>query len=128
MKRFFFVSLFLLVVSAPVYAQDPSVNCYTYIDTKAYNGPTYNFCWSSGAICVQCVFIDMFGGSSCTSDWDICDPVPKQRSPGLKVLLKPLQPEGVRIQMASRRSPRREVTGTASAKRRISKLRSAELL
>ena len=126
MKRLFLVSLFLLVVSAPAYAQDPSMTCYSYIDTVSYNGPTFNMCWSRGAICYQCVYLDMFGGDSCAKNWSPCDPTPgPKRIPGQLALLKP---KGVAIQMASLPSVRRERARTASRIRRVSKLRSVELL
>lgn len=128
MKRLLLVSLFLLVVSAPMYAQYGSINCYSYPDTVAFTGPATNYCYSRGAVCVQCVYLDMWGGGTCSVDWDICNPIPGPKgSPGLKALLKP-HPHPDDIQMALLRPVARESARTASRVRRVSKLRPSEIL
>jgi hypothetical protein len=72
MKRILMLTFLALLLSAG--AATASVQCYQYIDSRAYSDSLYNFCWLSGSICYQCVNVDR--GSGCAADWHVCDPNP----------------------------------------------------
>lgn len=86
MKRILLLSVLGFIFSAAAAVAD--VQCYQYINTRAYSDPIYNFCWLSGSICYQCVNVDR--GSGCASDWQTCDPNPP-RGPENPVAECPLE-------------------------------------
>lgn len=67
-----FLAFVVVLVALPAMAD---VECYEYIDSRAYSDRQYNFCWLSGNICYQCV--DSGRGTGCASDWTTCDPNPR---------------------------------------------------